>query len=238
MDNNNQGGQSRAGGFKTPYVPNAMDDRKLGLTAPPVEGAKMPATLRFSFPNGNPRGVVDFGPGLPSIAAKMDLLDFYRLLEMVKQIVQTPDECRWQLTVKAPTFTPSETGGFPKRGPVEQQATVMVGRSGKGTIYISILSPDDARPKVRFYFGQGMFSHISTKTGEPLTDAQVSNLTATAWITMYTHLLANAHFHTWKPREPKEQQGGGFRKEYPPKSAGGNTPPAGDKEYFDDDIPY
>lgn len=250
MDNNNRGGfQKRGnfgGGFSTPYVPNAMDDRKLGLSAPPIEGAKMPASLRFTFPNGNPRGVADFGPGIPSIPAKMDMLDFFRLLEMVKKSIADKEENRWMMTLKAPAQqAPREDGGFAKKGPPELQSTIMVGRSDKGKLYISILSPDDSKPKVRFYFGQGYFSNISRKSGEPIPDSEISDLAATAWVSMYEKLIPAAHFATFKPREPKEAGagGGGFRKEYPAKSQSSSQNDdsdikKGDSAFFDDDIPY
>ena len=251
MDNNNRGGfQKRGnfggGGFSTPYVPNAMDDRKLGLSAPPIEGAKMPASLRFTFPNGNPRGVADFGPGIPSIPAKMDMLDFFRLLEMVKKSIADKEENRWMMTLKAPAQqAPREDGGFAKKGPPELQSTIMVGRSDKGKLYISILSPDDSKPKVRFYFGQGYFSNISRKSGEPIPDSEISDLAATAWVSMYEKLIPAAHFATFKPREPKEAGagGGGFRKEYPakPQSSSQNDDgdiKKGDSAFFEDDIPY
>lgn len=254
-NNNNRGGYGgkSGGGFRPQYVPNAMDDRKLALTAPPLEGSRIPPNLSFTFPAGNPRATVwtgrETGQGKEKIQAKMDMLDFFRLLEMVKLVVKEDGhEVSYRLELKEPAEAPmNEDGSRGKKGPPQLQSTIVVGRNQKGRIYISVISPNGDLPKIQFFLGQGYYSNIAKKGGEPIPDNEVANLVATAWVNLYEKLMPAAHFHTYKPREKQEGGNGGggnggYKRDQPSKSggdSGGLDPTAsGGDSWETDDIPF
>lgn len=214
-------------GFNTPYVPNAMDDRKLAITAPPVEGGKMPASFRITFPNGNPRAVCDMGPGIPSVSGKMDMFDFFRLLEMVRKIAATVKECHLVMKLKAPAV---DENGQRVRGAPVHVASIEAGRTSKGRIFISVKKADSERAPARFYFGQSQFGNITEADGTPIPDEVLSSESAIAWCNMYQQLIPAAHLHTFKPREKNEGGNGGGQAQRH------QTPPKADE--FDEDIPY
>lgn len=235
------------GGFKTPYVYNAMDDRKLSLTAPPIEGSRIPPSLQFTFPAGNPRGTIWTGRdnatgGKEKIQAKMDMLDFFKLLELTKKVVNTPAECGYRIELKEPAERVQNEDGSPgKKGPPVMQSAIVVGRNQKGKIFISVVSTNPDHPKIQFLFGQGYYSNISCKN-EPMSDAEVSDLVATAWVNLYDKLMPAALFHTYKPREPMAGGGSSYgeKKQYPKKDDNPDITKAdsGGGADWDDDVPF
>lgn len=92
---------------------------------------------------------------------------------------------------------------------VKLRSKLHVGRTDDGRIYIAVLSYDNNRPKIRFYFGNNQkFRVVSPNDANTVSESEISSLWAKTWIsavgTTYTAYLAK-HYRTKDER--KEMNG-------------------------------
>lgn len=253
----NSGGYGGNRPFTTPYVPTALDDYKLRLSTSPVNGSKGRPALSVTFTGANPRinvyTEVDGDKNNGKIQAKMDLYDFYEILEVLDQVASTNDEVRWVKELKQPSKPEqNEDGTFGKKGPPEIVATVLVGRDNSGRVFISVLSPDGDRPKIQFFFGDHYYSKLVRKSApsEFIPDREVSTIAARAWVTLYRQLLAVQFITGFKKPEKKEGGNDSFKKQSQPSKSYGSDGSAnsldesssvssgGGGAFEDDDFPF
>jgi hypothetical protein len=232
-------------------VKTILDQKNLKLNAKPLNGAKNPPSLSLYVNAGNVR--IDVYTNLESdkangaIQAGMDYLNANMMLLRLQHYAQldTPpgeSECMQNLgTVWS--------AGRPSENPVIKSKTVY-GKTPEGLVYISVLSYDDARPKVRFYFGEGFFHHLVKPNGVKFEDAELSCFAAQAWTTSILQLLPHAAMPQYeiqmardldakiKRDEKENRNGGGNGGGYG--GGGGNKSAAvqGTSNDFDDDIPF
>ena len=224
-----------------------LDQKNLKLNAKPLNGAKYPPTLSMYVTGQNVR--IDVYTNLESDKANGSIqagMDYPNAIVLLKRLLHyanpaTPageSECMQNLgTVWS--------GGRPSENPVIKSKTVY-GKTAEGLVYISVLSYDDARPKIRFYFGEGFFHHLVKPNGVKFEDAELSCIAADAWASSILPLLPLAAMPQYEiqmtrdaeNKAKRDEKDGGNRGGY---SSGGGSKSAsaqGTGDGFDDDMPF
>ncbi len=219
-----------------------LDDNKLKLSADPVAGGTNRPTLSLYVANtpnqegaiaANPR--IDVYTNVPTdkdrglIRAAMDMPAFFHLMELMSLVSNAATEAGTVYTID--NAKPDFRNGKRQEMPLLETRTI-VGKDKEGRVYISILSTDTDRPKIRFHFGAGQYHRITRPQGTALTDAEVSMLAATAWVRQMTQLvpLVASNEYKYVPKAPPE--GGGYNNRQSASAA--NTNP----NDYGDDLPF
>lgn len=215
-----------------PYVKNVLDDRKLRLTAPPTGGAIRPHELQVSLYNSNPGLTVftniDNDKNKGVIRAGMDAQAFYFFLERVIAVADHQGEVT-EIIDNKEKIKDESTG----KNVMQTASRTVIGKGKDGKVFISVLSPDNERPKIKFTFGQHYYHPVVRKEGTPLSDAEVSVAMARGWVRLMRNLVAPTMVHAYVAPTPQAQGGGGSGNSYQQKAA-----PAKDDSAFDfDDLP-
>lgn len=226
-------------------VKTILDDGKLKLSADPIAGGTGRPTLSLYVANtpnqdggvaANPR--IDVYTNVPTdkergrIRAAMDMPAFFSMMELLKLVADpaTPAGAVYTVDNAKPDFR----NGKRQETPLLENRTIL-GKDKDGRIYISILSVDTDRPKIRFHFGAGMYHRMARpQGGEPLTDAEVSAIAARAWIETMSRLVPQVAADVYKfvPKDPNGGNGGGY-------NGNNNKPaPAASSSDYGDDLPF
>lgn len=216
-----------------------LDDRKMTLTAEGVNGGTRP-TLRITVVGNNPRFIVytnvpnDKDNG--KIQAELDGHAFYTVLQALQLVIDGKHD---RLIMENKNF--SWFGGKKSDAP-SVQSKIVVGKDKDGCLYMSVLSKDQERPKIKFIFGLSWFHELIGPNG-PVPPAEISVLAAKAWMEMAGELVSNVMTAEYVEPEKKDGGGqgggsgggGGGYGNYGG-GGGGSAPKAGSSD-FDDDLP-
>ena len=191
-----------------PRDKNILDSKKIVLSVPcPVKGVKGFSNLHYYANNDNPGITVYTGdPGdkennFGRIQAKMGILDMQIHLQQILATLRSKE------AVKNEMFCLSVRGQDKKRVPV---ARVEVGKRPDGVMYVMVEDLEiQNRPKIYFPFAP-TYWHTLARNGEPLGEAEVSQLCAEGLVRLVSDLVNVISKDTYKHPEPKQQgQGGG-----------------------------
>lgn len=159
-----------------------LDDPNLKLYAPPIGNGRSPS-LQFYYANNNPRidlwtnveSDKDRGLIRCSMHSLKDLYTFFKRLEGVindptPDVVYTMDnwESKWN-------------DGIKKFDEARVETKLVCGRDKEGRVFVSLLSANDSRPKVIFYFGLGKY-HKITRRGGAISESDISSWCAEGWL--------------------------------------------------------
>lgn len=217
------------GGF-VPRKKTLLSDQKLTLSAPAVAGGKKRPTMKFDIFKNNPQINVytnvegDKDNGV--IRASMDINTFYVVIEAVKMCINSPTPIKYVIE--------NMTRGKGQDKELKLVSKTIIGRDEK-SIFLSVMSADESRPKIKFAFGQSYYHKISTAGGQPLTDIEISCMVAKAWTSYMDELMATLMADNFTEEEPydwkSKKQGGGsnnYQQKEAPKASSG----------FDDDFQF
>lgn len=192
--------------FKTPFPRNSLNEYKLRLSAPQVEGATRRPTLAVNVIKNNPRIQVrtevesDNNKGV--VNAPMDGPTFYAFLEVLKLAIDAEPNTAWKIDNKNHTWTNGERS----RDPVVI-STTLIGKDGEGRVFIG-LKAKNITP-VKFIFAPSFYHNIAYKDGSAISEAEISVLYAKGYVKMLENLVANTLDTHYVPPEPRPAGGYG-----------------------------
>lgn len=156
-----------AGNYQSaPRPMTILEERKLNLTAAPVQKGGKPPSFKIGVYRNNPQFTVfpncENGSGVARISAGMNLDTFMDVMNVILYLAEpnTPPE----------TFSISNNQPIKKEertDPNVRQKTVsetMVGKDDDGQMWISVVDRvNSGAPKVKFYFKQDYYHNIRSK---------------------------------------------------------------------------
>lgn len=144
------------------------------MFADPVEGSQKRPNLRFGVFGNVPRvtvktnvqgdmnnGKIDFNMDLATFAVAMAYLR-----KLTDGVPDTPDELKL-------TYQDDFVAGK-KLDRVMTLATLVIGKAKDGRIYIAVLSSQQSRPRIRFFFGPTKYHTIQNGDGSVLSAEAMS----------------------------------------------------------------
>lgn len=198
-------------GFQRPErKKNALDNRKLNLSAPTPGVQGKYASLIWGLYSNNPRISVftndpnDTGEqnGYGKIQAALDAPTFFAFLNILNRAVDATDEFKMKIENKNFIFP----GGKRSERPV-LVSELWAGRDKEGIIWISVSAKD--RPKIKFNIGPGDFHELFHGSGEKLTKGEASVLYAKGYIKILENMMTHLLVTEWVEPEKKDFGGGG-----------------------------
>lgn len=212
----------------------AVDDNKLRLTAPKIDGADKPPTLQVRMDRNNVHILVwtnkpsdKFGGNL---SARMDSIVFNMFMQKLTDVINGEPGCKEYVENK---FKPRE------KKELEIMSQLVFGKDKEGRVYISVISPDESRPKIKFVFKNSYFHRfVHGSTGEPYTEAEVSVLTAKAWQKLLGDMVNIILATDFQPPEPRAGGRGNYdNKQQPRKTKADDDFGGGGSSDWEDDFP-
>lgn len=205
-----------AGNFQAPpRAKNAMDEFKLRLSCPPVQGAQKPGSFAISLVANNPR--IDVYTNVPNdknngnIRAAMDMPVFYMLLEAMQDALTLEDSQVLKIQNLNHTFFEGKRSEQPKL-----ISTTCVGRDKEGCLFIAVVAKD--RPYLKFNLLPSNYHAMIGVDGNPMDKRQASNYFLRGYSAMLRAMMAAVAAKEYQEPVKKDQQGGGQRPQ-----GGGNS---------------
>lgn len=240
----------RGGANAAPRKRTVLDDPKISMSAkcPTAQGKW--STWRWGYHKNQFNVVIwtnDPADEKKKIDVNFPLLDFYKYMAMLEKAIDYPDvgDHKDYMDIKDKKWIQAQNSF--SADPL-LQGTIIVGKKD-GVVWQSLVSFDNARPKIRFPFGNTMYNELRKADGAPMTDSEISVLVARATLKFLQDVAAPLSLANYEHKEkapPPGQQGqqasGGQRAlGYTSETSGSgqrqSTPaPAGD--VGDDDIPW
>ena len=225
---------------------NALDNRKLNLSAPTpgVQGNR--ASLIWGLYANNPRLTVytndpnDSGEsnGYGKISANLDTPTFFGFLELLKFIVhEAPLDYKDKVENKNFIFP----GGKRSEKPV-LVSELWAGKDKDGVIWVSVTARD--RPKIKFPIQAPDFHRFVHGDGTEYTPAETSKLFALGYINVLEKMMSHLQVTLWQEPEKKDNNRGGGGGGYGNRGGGGgygggrDSGGGGSSSGSDDDIPF
>lgn len=190
------------------------------MFADPVEGSQKRPSLRFGVFGNVPRitvktnlqgdmnnGKIDFNMDLGTFAVAMAYIQ-----DLTNNVPDTPPELK---LIYQDDFVAGK-----KLDRVMTLATLVIGKAQDGRIYIAVLSSQQSRPRIRFFFGPTKYHGIQAGDGSMLSAEKMSQAYARGFARamepMVYQLLTGSNFdpNAKNVANPANFNGGG---------AGGNT---------------
>lgn len=197
---------------------HALNVSKISLSAPNPQVKGVYATLKWDIFQNNPRIIVDTrDPNLLSkengfgrITAAFSTIDFYAMLEMIKNACASDKEVKYKVECYGHEWVNGQ-----KNTEISPTASTWVGRDVDGCIFISVVN--EARkgfPIIKFIFGatDQRYTKFINGDGVPMTKAQGSVLYAKAAVNLLTELvpaILNSHYYEAPPGQWGNKGGGG-----------------------------
>lgn len=232
-----------AGNFKPqPREKTVLDNPKLKLSAEKLPNGEQRPSFSLYWTNNNPR--IDVWTGVTSekdgglIRAKLDDVWLGTLLTSLESLCKpdAPNDVAYIIECKDHTWHQNKRSQEPV-----VTARIVAGRDKDGRTYVSVLSADPQRSKVRFLFGNTWYNSLSHKN-EKLSDAQISWIVCQSWINMvrnfYTAVASANYSHVTKNANGN---GGGNNKANQYGNRGGNNNSGssnGSEDDYADDLPF
>lgn len=217
---------------RQPRKKHALDENKLRLVGEKPEGLTFdrgrPPMLAFTLIGNNPRINVftnvenDTNNGL--ISAKLDAPTFFAIMDAIEQIIDKENGTRCKITNKTAKNEKDENGRWKKNVVVDSH--IIIGKDKEGSVYISVISNDDSRPKLKFYFRSSFYHQWVHSDNTPYTKAELSQQYARAYVRMMQGLMPavmESNYEEWKPQGNQGGNRGGSGGGYRNNTGGGNS---------------
>lgn len=160
---------------------NILDHNNLNMTAPPVEGQRIPAALKIGLWNNNPQlTIFTGGKGAANVVrAGLDGIAFSTFLSMLEEYAYEtdPNKQKEKDHYAINTFDRDK----------QLKSKLVVGRDDKGMLYVSIIEPGKDW-KLRFDFSLGIYHKIQ-RNGEDLDKGAASRLAAKGRLHLFRNLI-------------------------------------------------
>lgn len=232
-----------------PKKKTAIDNTKLGLSAPCPTAEGKWSTLKWGLNNNNPFIVVYTGdpsddtPNTPNgrIKAELDLPMVMMILNLLEQAIT--EEPGWKMCVECLNYI--FPGGKKSDKPVNT-ANVWIGKDKEGSIFISVVDAiRKDRPVIKFDLAPSNFwFHINQRTGETITKQESSVIWTKGYVDLLRNLYANLAVTEYTPPKPRDNNGSGGNNN---RGGGGgnnrnynnnNRSDGGSASVDDDDMPF
>lgn len=193
----------------TPRIKNALDNRKLNLSAP-VPGVQGKwASLIWGLFSNNPRITVytndpndtkDYG----KISANLDAPVFFTFMQMLMQAIDAPGEFKTKIENKNYTFPGGKRSELPS-----VLSELHTGKDKDGVVYMSVTARD--RPRIKFTFHPSDFHNLIHGDGRAFTEAEASVIYARGYVQLLTNMMSHMLVNNYVEPPPKDggQRGGG-----------------------------
>lgn len=235
-----------AGDYRPPErVKNALDNRKLSMSAPTPGHDGKYASLQWGLFSNNPRITVytndpnDNGPdkGYGKISANLDLPVFAAFLHQLDKVIDGPADTKIGIENKNFIFP----GGKRSEKPVVV-STLWFGKDKEGIVWVSVVAQN--RPKIQFKFGGGQnFHNFMHGDGTPFTAGEWSQLCAKGNLNILEHMMpalaVTNYVEPPKKDAPRSGGGGGSYGGNRGGNSGGNSSGGGGGDFGgDEDLPF
>jgi uncharacterized membrane protein YgcG len=184
----------------------ALDESKLKLTGPQIDGGRGRPTLAVGLHNNQPR--LDVYTNDPNdkidngrIRAAFDSPTFFVFLESLREVVEHDGKVIRAIQNRGYSFR----GGKRSEQP-ETLSTALVGKEDDGRVYLEVVA--ERRPRIKFYFMPSNWHHLMDGQGNKLEQAQVSVLYARAWLNLMQRLIPNLLCSEYTEPPPRDNNGG------------------------------
>lgn len=232
-------------GFQaTPREKTVLDDPKLKLYADQQTGGKGRPSLSLYYTSNNPR--IDVYSNIPTdkdngrIQAKISALVVSTMFTILEDLVkpETPVNTAYSFGNLEYTFDNNrQRSDEPKL-----KSKLIMGKDDAGRIYLSVLSWDNDRPKIKFMFGLDQFhtlAKIENGKQVPLSDGEISVLVAKGWLNQVRGLYNVVAVDQYKHKTPGDKGGSGNNNGGGGYNRNNSAPaPAASDGGFDDDLPF
>lgn len=188
---------------------NALDEFKLRLTAPKLENGDRPPMLAISVVGNHPR--INVFTNVPSdknrgiIRAAMDTPMMYVLIDLLYEMVDAEPETKKYID----NYTRNR--GEDGKNKTECESRTVVGKDKNGIVYLSVISTDESRPRVKFNFQNSYYHPVHDGQGNQLEKADMSRRMARAYANMLSNLVANVLDTNYQQPQQQGGFGGGNR---------------------------
>lgn len=224
---------------KFQYVPpekNCLDNDKLHLFTPSSQQGKM-ARFQLMFTDNSPHFRVytnddsdktkekNYG----AILAKMDLMAFEGVMELLKRAIHLKETGRFKVENKGfiwPYGKRSET--------VMLLSETHVGKDKDGVVWISVIAKD--RPKLIFYFKGDEYHVFNNADGTPFSLSERSVIHASAWVDTVRSMIKDLAVSKYVDIQAKKNASKSQDKQSYDNQK--QSKPQGTNNDFDDDIPF
>ena len=209
----------------TPRKKNALDHRKLNLTAPcPTAQGKYSALIWGVYSN-NPRLTVYTGDpedasertGYGRIAANLDTPTFFAFVNMLERMAKSDKEDKDCIKNKNYTWF----GGKRSETPA-LVSTLWVGKDKEGHVWISVVAEN--RPVIKFIIGPSEFHSLFHGDGKPFTTGEASTLYGIGYCDILRNMVSNVLVSEYVedvPKNPQQNNRGGQQGGYNNNNRGG-----------------
>lgn len=226
----------------------AIDNTKLGLSAPCPTAEGKWSSLRWGLNNNNPYIVVYTGdpnddtPATPNgrIKAELDLPMVMMIFNYLERAIT--EENGWKMCVETLNFI--FPGGKRSEKPVIT-TNIWVGKDKEGSIFISVIDAQRKdRPVIKFELAPSTYwFHVNSRTGESISKPEASVSWTKGYIDLLRGMYANLAVTEYTPPKPKDPNGGNNNnrgggnnnRNYNNNNSGNSNSSGGG---FDDDIPF
>lgn len=207
-------------------VRDLLDLSSIRLTAPPVEGAKFPASLSIGVWENKPQFTLRTGvqslPRYGMFSVSLYPVEFYTVMEGLLEIAAQPFEEGVKVNDSIIVF---DKPGNDAR----EVGEIVWGRDDKGRMFICLVSPDQALPKVVFYVTLPRKFKMKAATAHRESMLHTRGYVSFWKVTMAGYLKDN--FVDTSGDRGRGGNGGGGNSNYGGNSGGNNRP-------TDDDVPF
>ena len=227
-----------------PRKKNALDNRKLNLSAPCPTAPGKTSSLIWGLYSNNPRITVYTGDpedsgernGYGRIQANLDGPVLFQFFELAKEIIAGPANKKAKVENLNFTFF----GGKRSESPVVI-SELWVGKDNEGIVWLSVTA--DNRPKIKFPINNNTFHNLYHGDGTPVTKDESSVLWAKGYITLLSNVYGHLMVTEYTEPPPPKQQGNGGGQNRPGynnnnSGGGGGYNSNSQRESITNDIPF
>ena len=212
-------------------ITNALDNRKLNLSAPTPGHKGKTAALVWGLYSNNPRITVwtndpnDTGKSnsFGKISANLDMPMFYMVMGYLTKAIESPVEVKYKFENKGTTWYDNKPSQEPAL-----LSELWVGKDKDGIVWISVQAPSGQnRPRIKFTFAPNDFHHLLHGDGTPISAAEASTMFAKGYVCLLEKMMSVIAANNWVAPVKKDQSGGNNKGSYNNNNGGGNRSSGG-----------
>lgn len=201
------------------YIPTrkkiALDNRKLTLSVPCPSAQGKYSTLAWRLVSNNPR--IDVYTNDPQdntaknnngkISAAMDAPTFSAFVQLLKETISSAVPVKYKIENKNFIFP----GGKRSEKPVIVSELVLI-KDDEGVIWLSVLSSDKERPKIKFPLINNEYHNFFKEGGVKFSKGEASQLYARGYVNLIESMMNHLLITEWvEPEIKKKPEGGGYK---------------------------
>ena len=191
---------------------SALDEMKLRLNAPPVNGGKRKPSLSVKTVKNNVHITVftnvDGDKNNGKSNAAMDSVAFFMFFAALDNVINSPTPLKRVIPNKNFTYDNNQ-----RSNEIKLISNTIIEKEEDGSVYIAVLNGQTT--PVKFYFIPSDFHTLLDGSGQPVSRGELTQTYAKAWREIISKLTAHVLAENFVEPPPREPYGGG--------SYGGNS---------------